>query len=179
MFKKIDNALAYRVFTGGPLINIYTKSEGGKFDGMTAAWSCPYDPDLLLIVLDKNHTTVENLLATKKLVIALPNEQASKDALVLGGSHGRDNPNKLDGLDLIESENFKYPLLKNSLAYFECSLEEEYLLTSKGICLARVNNVYVSEENWDAEAEAFVPGCTKTLRHVSGATFVSGGKLIG
>ena len=70
MFKKIDNSFAYSVLAGGPIINIFTIGKDGIEDGMTAAWSCPFDPDVLLVVIDKTHTTAKNIRETKKLVIA-------------------------------------------------------------------------------------------------------------
>ena len=72
MYKQLDPNFAYRVFTGGPLITIFTKNEKDIPDGMTAAWSCPYDPDVLLLVLDKDHTTSENIRHNGKLVVAIP-----------------------------------------------------------------------------------------------------------
>lgn len=178
MFKKIDNALAYRVYTGGPIINVFSISKDGVFDGMTAAWNCPFDTDELIVVIDKGHTTTQNILDTGKLVLAIPCENNLRDLLKLGSSHGRDNKNKISEVVTEKTANFEYPILKGSLAYFECVLNDKALFADKGICLAKVEHVYVEKSLWDDMEDAFVPGCFETLSHVKGATFSKGGKII-
>ena len=106
MFKKIDNSFAYSVLAGGPIINIFTIGKDGIEDGMTAAWSCPFDPDVLLVVIDKTHTTAKNIREIKKLVIALPTKEGIEDSLKLGSIHGRDDQNKLNKVKLERTENF-------------------------------------------------------------------------
>ena len=180
MYKQLDPNFAYRVFTGGPLITIFTKNEKDIPDGMTAAWSCPYDPDVLLLVLDKDHTTSENIRHNGKLVVAIPSADQKDIALTLGSVHGRDVGNKLQikRIDTELSKSFEYPVIKDALAYFECVCEDAALFAEKGICLAKVKNVYVLEEMWDDANEHFVPGCTHTLQHVSAGNFKTGGKVI-
>lgn len=180
MYKNIDNSLAYRVFSGGPLVCIFTKSSNGVPDGMTAAWSCPFDPDVLLLVLDKDHTTSENIRHTKKFVIALPSNEQNHIALALGSVHGRDVGNKLQvkNIQIEKSQKFGLNVMKDALAYFECELQDEKLFSEKGICLSKVVNVYVKEELWNDKDECFNPGFKKTLHHVTGATFCSGGGLV-
>lgn len=151
MYKNIDKTLSYRVFSGGPLVCIFTKSSKEVPDGMTAAWSCPFDPDVLLLVLDKEHTTSENIRHTKKFVVALPCEEQKKTAL---------------------------DVMSGALAYFECELQDEKLFEEKGICLSKVVNVYVKDDCWDDKEECFNPGIKRTLHHVAGSTFCSGGELV-
>ena len=178
MFKKIDNSFAYSVLAGGPIINIFTIGKDGIEDGMTAAWSCPFDPDVLLVVIDKTHTTAKNIRETKKLVIALPTKEGIEDSLKLGSIHGRDDQNKLNKVKLERTENFNYPILKSSIAYFECELADENLFENKGICLAKVQHVYVQEQYWDDKEQAFVPGCFNTIHHVAGSKFSFGGTVV-
>ena len=155
MYKNIDNSLAYRAFSGGPLVCIFTKSSKDVPDGMTAAWSCPYDPDVLLLVLDKEHTTSENIRHTKKFVVALPSEDQKKTALELGSVHGRDVGNKLQVKDIKteKSQKFGLDVMSDALAYFECELQDEELFADKGICLSKVVNVYVKADCWDDKEE--------------------------
>lgn len=180
MFKKIDNSFAYSVLAGGPIINIFTIGKDGIEDGMTAAWSCPYDPDVLLLVLDKEHTTSENIRHTKKFVVALPSEDQKKTALELGSVHGRDVGNKLQVKDIKteKSQKFGLDVMSDALAYFECELQDEELFADKGICLSKVVNVYVKADCWDDKEECFNPGFKRTLHHVTGSTFCSGGELV-
>lgn len=126
MYKNIDKTLAYRVFSGGPLVCIFTKSSKDVPDGMTAAWSCPFDPDVLLLVLDKAHTTSENIRHTKKFVVVLPSEDQKKIALDLGSVHGRDVGNKLLIKDVKteKSQKFGLDVMSGALAYFECELQD-------------------------------------------------------
>ncbi len=180
MYKNIDITLAYRVFSGGPLVCIFTKSSNDVPDGMTAAWSCPFDPDVLLLVLDKDHTTSENIRHTKKFVVALPSEDQKKTALDLGSVHGRDVGNKLQIKDVKteKSQKFGLDVMSGALAYFRCALQDEMLFEEEGICLSKVVNVYVKDDSWDDKEECFNPGFKRTLHHVTGSTFCSGGELV-
>ena len=180
MYKNIANSLAYRVISGGPLVCIFTKSSKDVPDGMTAAWSCPYDPDVLLLVLDKNHTTSENIRHTKQFVVAIPSNSQKNTALELGSVHGRNVGNKLEvkHIKTEKSQKFGFDVMSDALAYFECELQDEQLFSDKGICLSKVLNVYVKSDMWDDNQECFNPGFISTLHHVTGSTFYSGGELV-
>lgn len=52
------------------------------------------------------------------------------------------------------------------------------LFEEKGICLSKVVNVYVKDDSWDDKEECFNPGFKRTLHHVTGSTFCSGGELV-
>lgn len=180
MYKNIDTKFAYRAFTGGPIICIFTKSKEGIANGMTAAWSCPFDTNELLLVLDKGHTTSKNIIDGSKIVIALPNSEQVDELLKLGSVHGRDCKDKLkeQGINTELSEKFQMPVMKNALAYFECKLSDKDLFTSKGICLSKVVNVYVKNDMWNEKNNSFDKGCLHTLHHVSEANFTTGGELV-
>ncbi len=90
MYKNIELNHAYRAFTGGPMICIFTKSKDGVPDGMSAAWNCPFDTDELILVLDKGHTTAENIRNGSKIVVAIPSSNQIPEILKLGSVHGRD-----------------------------------------------------------------------------------------
>lgn len=180
MYTKIDVKNAYRVFTGGPLVTISTLSAEGTADIMTAAWSCPFDSDELLLVLSTEHTTSENIRNGSKIVVALPSKEQVNEALKAGSVHGRDVGDKFkaQSLESVESELFKIPSLKNALAYFEGECSDLNLFKDKGICLLKVKNVYARTDMWNAAEENFNPGCFNTMHHVSSGIFASGADLI-
>lgn len=180
MYKNIDTKYAYRAFSGGPIICIFTKSKEGIANGMTAAWSCPFDTNELLLVLDKGHTTTKNILDGSKIVVALPNKEQLAELLKLGSVHGRDCKDKLkeQDIDTELSHEFQMPVMKDALAYFECELNDKEIFASKGICLSKVVNVYVKNELWNDENNSFDKGCLNTLHHVSEATFSTGGEIV-
>ena len=84
LLKNIELNHAYRAFTGGPMICIFTKSKDGVPNGMSAAWNCPFDTDELILVLDKGHTTAENIRNGSKIVVAIPNSNQIPEILKLG-----------------------------------------------------------------------------------------------
>lgn len=180
MYKNLDTKLAYRVFTGGPLVCISTKNKQGTDNIMTAAWSCPYDTDMLLLVLDLGHTTTANLKDGSKLVVALPSKDQKDIALKLGSVHGSESGDKFEHFKLPFEKSLKlgFKTLKDANAYFECELTDPELLKDKGICLCKVLNVYVKEELFDDESQSFVPGCLNTLHHVSGGSFSTSGEIV-
>ncbi|MGN0915799.1 MAG: flavin reductase family protein [Succinivibrio sp.] len=180
MYKTIETKLAYRAFAGGPIVNLFSKDENGVADGMTAAWNCPFDVDVLLVVIDKGHTTYENILKTGKVVISLPNADQIPQLLSLGSVHGRDVGNKLEkqNINVEKSKSYGFDVMSDALAYFECTLDDKALFEDKGILLARVENVYVKEDLWSDSEESFNPGCLNTLHHVSGGSFSTGGKVV-
>ncbi len=181
MYKNIESNLAYRAFTGGPMICIFTKSKAGTPNGMSAAWNCPFDTDELILVLDKEHTTSENIRNGSKIVVAVPSSNQISEILKLGSIHGRDcSVNKFveQNVDTEESELFKFPVIKGALAYFECELNDKALFEDKGICLVKVKNCYVQENMWDEASKSFKKGCLNSLHHVSEAVFCTGGELV-
>lgn len=180
MYTKIDIKNAYRVFTGGPVITISTKSPSGVADIMTAAWSCPFDGDELLLVLSTEHTTSENIRNGSKIVVAIPSKEQVSDALKVGSVHGRDVGDKFKstGVASVESELYKMTTLKDALAYFEGECSDLELFKDKGICLMKVANVYVRNDMWNQKNDNFVPGCFNTIHHVSGGAFASSGDLL-
>ena len=98
----------------------------------------------------------------------------------LGSVHGRDVGNKLQIKDVKteKSQKFGLDVMSGALAYFECELQDEKLFEEKGICLSKVVNVYVKDDCWDDKEECFNPGIKRTLHHVAGSTFCSGGDLV-
>jgi len=181
MYKNLDVKLAYRVFSGGPMICIFTKSKEGVPNGMSAAWNCPFDTDELILVLDKGHTTAENIRNGSKIVVALPAAGQIPQILALGSIHGRDcTVDKFTekNLETEESLSFKMSVIKGALAYFECELSDKTLFDDKGICLCKVKNLYVQENMWDDETNSFKTGCLNTLHHVADTVFCTGGQLV-
>lgn len=181
MYLKIAPELAYRVMTGGPVINISTKSASGVSDVMTAAWNCPFDGGEMLAVLDRGHTTSANILATGKYVISIPSLEQKELVLKAGSKHGRDCGDKFEALGLPSevSQEWGLKVIAGSMAYIECELCDRDLFAATGILRGKVKNVYVQEEMWNKAAENFDPGCRHTLHHVSSAIFVSGGTVCG
>ncbi|MGN1281444.1 MAG: flavin reductase family protein [Succinivibrio sp.] len=178
MYINIDSNYASGIVVSGPIITVFTKDEKGVADGMTAAWVCPYDPDVVLVVLDKSHTTSENILKTGKFVVAVPSKDQLETALKLGSVHGRDLANKLEALnvDCIKSDKFGFDVMKGALAYIECELSDKDLFADKGICLGKVVNISVEKDFWDESEEAFRPGCFNNIRYIGAHKFMSGGQ---
>lgn len=180
MYINIDTNYASGLVVGGPVINVFTRDLAGTADGMTAAWVCPYDPDIVLVVLDKTHTTSENIRQTGKFVVTIPSKDQLDKTLKLGSVHGRDLANKLEALniDCTKSETLGIDVIKDALAYIECELLDKDLFVDKGICLGKAVNISVNKNFWDNAEESFNPGCFNNIRYIGAHKFMSGGESL-
>ena len=49
---------------------------------------------------------------------------------------------------------------------------------ARGLACFRSDELYVKDDSWDDKEECFNPGFKRTLHHVTGSTFCSGGELV-
>lgn len=176
---RISNEFAYRVMTGGPIIMVASKSKDGVNDVMTCAWNCPFASDEMLVVLDLGHTTTQNIIDTKKLVICIASIDMANTMLAVGNVHARDCGDKFiatntKGVEIFEN-NIVVP--QGCMAYMDCSLINETMLKETGICHVKVNNVFVDEKYWDKANNHFGEGMKYTAHHVCEATLISGNAI--
>lgn len=180
MYQSIDLSLCYRLMGGGQLINVSTLSDKGVPDVMTAAWNTLFNTDMPLVVLDQGHTTSANILATRKFVIALPDEAQVKTAVKVGSAHGRDVGDKFAwaGVNPELSATFKIPVIPGELAYIECTLEDEDLFRKNGIAIGKAVSVSVRSDLWDAQEQNFKEGYRKLLHSVNEEFFYADGRFV-
>ncbi len=177
-YKAIDLQQVFRLLGGGQTINISTISKDGVYDVMTAAWNTLYNMDEPLVVLDRNHTTSQNILDTHKYVIALPNKDLITNLKKVGSAHGKDVGDKFKwaGITPGFSEQFKIPFISGSIAYFECELSMEKIFDDTGILVGKCINAMVQEDLFDFEHNVFDPGMKQLLHSLDEERFLAGGE---
>lgn len=177
-YKALDLQQVFRLLGGGQTINISTISKDGVYDVMTAAWNTLYNMDEPLVVLDRNHTTSQNILDTHKYVIALPNKELIASLKKVGSAHGRDVGDKFKwaGITPEFTKSFHLPIIPGSLAYFECELSMEKIFNETGILVGKCVNAMVLEGLYDFERNVFDPGIKQLLHSLDEANFLSGGE---
>ncbi len=177
-YQNLDVKEAFRVYTGGNTVTVASTSKDGVADVMTVAWNCPYDSDEIIVILALSHTTTENILDTGKFVVAIPEALQKEQILKVGSMHGRDCGDKFtaSGVEYELSQKYSFKVLKNCLAYFECTLSDKELLKKTGICMGHVENLYVRAGLWNEEFHNFKEGAKLALHHVTEDQFLSGGK---
>lgn len=175
-YKALDLQQVFRVLGGGQTINISTISKNGVYDVMTAAWNTLYNMDEPLVVLDRNHTTSQNILDTHKYIIALPGKDLIGKLKQVGSAHGHDVGDKFKwaGITPEFTEKFKLPYIPGSLAYFECELSMEKIFDDTGILVGKCVNAMVREELFDFKRNVFDPGLKQLLHTLDEDSFLVG-----
>ena len=180
MYIEIDVANAYRVVTGGPVIMIASKSKAGVNDVMTCAWNCPFDVDETIVVLDRSHTTADNINDTLKYVICIPGNDLIDTLLAVGSAHGRDCGDKFAATNTKAQTdvNLSCAVPEGCLAYIECELTDKDLFNKKGIALGKVTKCLVRKEYWNQEQESFEKAAALMVHHVEGSSFMTNASYI-
>jgi len=121
---------------------IVTKDKKGKVDITPICWftNASYKgPKTWAISLWKGHYGTELIKKNKEFVLCIPSIKQKKDILFCGSVSGR-KVNKLDkcSFKLIKSKKVKPPMIKNSLACFECKLIKSVLVYDQMLFIGKI-----------------------------------------
>jgi len=91
------------------------------------------------INLWKGHYSTELIKKNKEFVLCIPSIEQKKDISFCGSVSGR-NVNKLEkcNFDIIKSSKVKTPMIKNSIACFECKLIKSMLVYNQMLFVGEV-----------------------------------------
>jgi flavin reductase (DIM6/NTAB) family NADH-FMN oxidoreductase RutF len=122
---------------------IVTKDEKGKVDITPICWFMktsfkPY-PKTWAISLWKNHYSTELIKRNKEFVLCIPSIKQKKDISFCGSVSGRE-VNKLEkcNFKLIQSIKVKPPMIKDSMACFECKLIKNMLVYNQMLFVGKI-----------------------------------------
>lgn len=122
---------------------IIAKDKKGKVDitpicYFTNASFVPY-PETWAISLWKNHYSTSVIKKTKEFVLCIPSLKQKKDVSYCGHTSGR-NTNKLEktSFKTISSQKIKPPMIKDSIACFECKLIKNILIYNQMLFIGKI-----------------------------------------
>ena len=173
MLIDIPVSKAYSLLTGSPTVMVTSQSPQGVDNVMANAWNTLFEMGehpQVIVVLDKCHTTFQNILFTKEFGISIPGTAMRREMLISGTVHGRDVGDKFQhlGIEKMPSTVIKAPLVKGALAHLECRLVDERLFENKGIAIGEIVAAHVREPYWDG-AHLVTDGQEETTMHAAGS----------
>ena len=142
----IEEAIKKRHPEGVALI--VCQDEKGKVNVTPIGWFtlCNSKPCCFAICLYNKHYSHKVILETKEYVLCLPSYSQKEDILYCGSVHGWDT-DKLKNCKLktLPSKNVKPPILKDSIACFECKVINTANAGDHTIFIGEVITSYVSD----------------------------------
>ncbi|KKP27668.1 MAG: Flavin reductase domain protein FMN-binding protein [Parcubacteria group bacterium GW2011_GWA2_31_28] len=127
---------------------ITCKDNSGKVNVTPIGWFtlCNSKPRCWAICLYHKHFSHKVIAETKEYVLCLPSYSQKEDILYCGSVHGWD-VNKLDHCKLktLPSKKIKAPILKDSIACFECKVIKSVDGGDHTLFIGEIVESYVSE----------------------------------
>jgi|Deesub1362B_J571_1020462.scaffolds.fasta_scaffold00004_474 flavin reductase (DIM6/NTAB) family NADH-FMN oxidoreductase RutF len=128
------------------LITTYCGNQ--KYNVMPCTWHTPvtWDPDLILIVVDKENFTHECIRKTGEFVVNIPDDKIINKIMKLAvHGHKRDKFRSAN-IEVIPSRHVKPPIIKGSIAYMEVKLEREVELDEESLFIGRVLDARIRKD---------------------------------
>jgi flavin reductase (DIM6/NTAB) family NADH-FMN oxidoreductase RutF len=170
-YRDVPAAEAYSLLNTGGVVLVCTKGRDGRYDLAPIAWSCPldYEPtSRVLIVLDPNHRTTENLEAAGEFVLALPT-YAQKALVEATGSVSGKTVDKYAEFGIAATPASAVDALvpAGAAGHLECRLIESRRVGSVAVVAAEVVRAAAVEEAWKYR-----------LHHAGGEVFYRPGPVV-
>lgn len=142
----VDEAIAKRFPEGVALI--ICQDSSGKVNLTPIGWFtlCNSEPHCWAICLYKKHFSHEVISKTKEYVLCLPSFAQKKEILYLGSVHGWETDKlKKTKLQTLPSSKVTPPLIKDSIACFECKVIKTFDVGDHSIFVGQILASYVSK----------------------------------
>ena len=131
-----------------PVFMIGTYGADGTPNVMNAAWGGVYDTDQVMICLDKDHKTTQNIKKTGAFTLSFATAGTVVPCDYVGIVSANDVPDKLAraGLHATKSEHVNAPLIDELPMALECRLIK---FNEDGICVGEIVNACADEKILD------------------------------
>lgn len=131
-----------------PVLIVGTYDEQGTPNAMNAAWGGVYDTDQVMICLDKDHKTTQNIKKTGAFTLSFATAGTVVPCDYVGIVSANDVPDKLAraGLHATKSEHVNAPLIDELPMALECRLIK---FNEDGICVGEIVNACADEKILD------------------------------
>lgn len=109
-----------------PVIMVATYDENGKTDCMNMAWGTVCAEDMVLLNLDEDHKTSDNIKKTKAFTLGIPSVKHVKEADFFGIASGNRMDDKFErtGFKAVKSEYVNAPVIEEFPITLECEAIE-------------------------------------------------------
>jgi len=130
------------------VVLVTQKSKDGKVNITPLGWAMPANskPRCWAISIAKKHYSNKVINETKEFCLCLPSLKQKEDTLYCGGVSGWD-VDKLGkcSFELLPATRIKSPLLKNSIACFECKVIGKFDAPDHTVFIGEVVAAHVSD----------------------------------
>lgn len=180
--KAVELEKFYRLLNHGPTTMISAKSKGVE-NVMSASWVCPVDfapKAKLSIVVDKITFTRSLIEESGYFAVQIPVAEQAELVLAMGESR-KEQPNKLEKLELFYQDGFDVPLVTGCAAWIVCKLiqephhQQEHDLFIGEVLAAWADDRIFEEGHWKFET---APESLHTLHYIAGGQFYTIGKSL-
>jgi flavin reductase (DIM6/NTAB) family NADH-FMN oxidoreductase RutF len=148
--KKVDIDEAIKFRHPEIVVNVVTKSKENVVDITPIGWAMlgSSNPRTWAIGIAKKHYSHKAILDTKEFTVCIPHFKQKED-VIFCGKNSAWTIDKLKNVDLkfLPAEKVSTPLIKDSLACYECKLIDQMPTSDHTIFLGEIMASYVSGEN--------------------------------
>ena len=109
-----------------PVLMVAAYDENGKVNVMNAAWGMICAMDKIMLFIDEEHKTTQNILKTRAFTVSLADKDHMDVADYFGMASGNKVPDKFErtGYTAIKSEFVNAPIIDEFPVVMECELAE-------------------------------------------------------
>lgn len=131
-----------------PVLMIAAYDEDGKVNAMNAAWGMISDADRIVLFIDEDHKTTQNLLKTKAFTVSLADADHVEAADFFGIATGNKMPDKFarSGCHAVKSEFVNAPIIEEFPVVMECELADVVRNDSFYAIVGRIVNTAAEEK---------------------------------
>ena len=131
-----------------PVLIVSAYDEKGKPNSMSAAWGTISQMDKIVLMIDEDHKTTQNILRTKAFTVSLADRKNLVPADYVGVVSGNKVHDKFErsGLHAVKSGHVDAPVMEEFPVTMECELAEVVKTETMYAVVGRIVNVLADEE---------------------------------
>ena len=130
-----------------PVLMVAAYDENGKPNVMNAAWGTITQMDKVLLCIDEDHKTTQNILKTKAFTVGLADTKHMEVADFFGIVSGNKMPDKFErsGCHSVKSAAVDAPVITEFPVTMECELQEIVKTENLYAVIGKIVNVLADE----------------------------------
>jgi len=134
-----------------PVLIVSAYDENGKPNSMSAAWGTISQMDKIVLMIDEDHRTTQNILRTRAFTVSLADRKNLVPADYVGVVSGNKVPDKFErsGLHAAKSIHVNAPVMEEFPVTMECELAEIVKTETMYAVVGKIVNVLADEEILD------------------------------
>ncbi len=131
-----------------PVLMVSAYDDDGTANTMSAAWWTISQMDKMVLMIDEDHKTTQNILRTRAFTVSLADRKNLAPADYVGIVSGNKVPDKFarSGLHAVKSGRVNAPVVEDFPITMECELAEVVRTETMFAIVGRIVNVLADEE---------------------------------